>query len=103
MVEPVQLGNFLLVFSSAAAVVLLGAAYAGLYALSRIRNFPVLLHLAYLSYAGLVAAAAGLAYAANLYTEPAWASLCAVMLAGYFVAPRAILQLCRGVSLRRTE
>lgn len=103
MVEPVQVGNFLLVFASAAAIVVFGAAYAGLYALSRVRNLPILLGVAYFAYAALVAAAAGLAYAANLYTRPVWAALCAVMLLGYLFAPRAIFHLCRGVSPRRLE
>ncbi len=102
MVEPVQVGNFLLLFSSAAAVVLLGAAYAALYALGRVRDRTLFLVFAYLAYAGLVAAAAGLAYAANLYARPAWVALCAVMLAGYLLAPRAIFNLCRGIGPRRT-
>ncbi len=98
MVEPVKLGNFLLLFSSAAAVVLLGAAYAALFALARLRNHRGLLPLAYLAYAGLLVSATGLAYAANLYAEPLWASLLAVMVGGYLFAPRAILRLCRGVN-----
>lgn len=102
MVEPVELGNFFLVFFSAACVIVLGAAYAALFALARIRNFPRLVPIAYVAYAGLCVAVFALAYAANLYSEHLWIALIVVMLIGYLVAPHMALRLCRATHVHRS-
>jgi hypothetical protein len=95
-VQPVELSNFFLLFVSAASVILLGAAYALLFALARLRNLPKLMPLAYASYAGLCASVLALAHAANLYSGGVWLALVVVMLVGYLVAPHAAFRLCKG-------
>lgn len=95
MVEPVKLGNFFLLFFSAASVILLGAVYAFVFALARMKNLPKLLPFAYAAYAGLCVSALALGYAANLYSNGLWIALIAVMLIAYFVAPHAAFRLCR--------
>jgi hypothetical protein len=93
-VEPAHVEHFLLLFASAAAVILLGALYAALYALGCLYSARGLKPCAYAAYAGLCAAVFALAYAANLYTEPLWVAVIGTMLIGYLVAPQAILRLC---------
>lgn len=100
MVEPVNPGDFPLVFWSAAGVILLGGAYALLFALAHIRNLPVLLPFAYAAYAGLCLAVFGLGYGANLYSEGIWIALVIVMLVGYLIAPHAALRLCRATHVQ---
>ena len=95
MVEPVKLGNFFLLFFSAACVILLGAVYAFVFALARIKNLPRLMLLAYLAYAGLCISVLVLGYAANLYNDGIWIALIVVMLMGYLLAPHAAFRLCR--------
>jgi hypothetical protein len=97
MVEPVEPGNFVLLFLSAACVILLGAVYAALFALARMRKLPGLMPLAYAAYGGLCVATLALAYAANLYSDGVWISLVAVMLLGYLLAPHAAFRLCKGM------
>ena len=99
--EPVKLGNFFLLFFSAASVIMLGAVYAFMFALARMRNLPQLMPFAYAAYAGLLVAALALAYAANLYSEGLWIALVAVMLIGYFLAPHAAFRLCRATHAER--
>lgn len=99
--EPVKLGNFFLLFFSAASVIVLGAVYAFMFALARMRNLPQLMPFAYAAYAGLLVAALALAYAANLYREGLWIALVAVMLIGYFLAPHAAFRLCRATHAER--
>lgn len=94
--QPVELSNFFLLFFSAASVILLGAAYALLFALARLKDLPRLMPLAYAAYAGLCASVIALAYAANLYSG-VWVALVVMMLVGYFLAPHAAFRLCRGV------
>lgn len=93
--EPVAPGNFFLLFSSAAAVIVLGAAYALLFAIARLRSRPGLMPLAYVAYGGLCASVLALGYAANLYRGALWTALVVVMLLGYLLAPHAVLRLCR--------
>jgi uncharacterized membrane protein len=97
MVEPVKLGNFLLLFISAASVILLGAAYAFMFALARVRELPKLMPFAYAAYAGLCVSALALGYAANLYSDGVWIALLLVMLIGYLLAPHAAFRLCKGM------
>ena len=76
---------------SAAAVVLCAAGYAILLALGRARRNPILRHTALVAYAGVVAAAVALAWALRL--DGLWLVLVALLLVGYFVAPRAVWRL----------
>ena len=76
---------------SAAAVVLCAAGYAILLALGRARHKPVLSRAALVAYAGVVAAAVALAWALRL--QGLWLVLVAILLIGYFVAPRAVWRL----------
>jgi hypothetical protein len=94
-VEPVALGNFFLLAVSAASVILLGAAYALLFALARLRHLPALMPLAYAAYAGLAVSVLALAYAANLHRGGIWLALVLAMLAGYLFAPHAVFRLCK--------
>lgn len=94
MIEPVKLANFLIVFFSAASVILFGALYALLFAWSRVKNRPRLMLLTYTAYLGLFASVLTLAYAANLYSNGFWMFIVLLMLVGYFVAPHAIYHLC---------
>ncbi len=95
--QPVEPGNFFLLFFSAASVIVLGAAYAALFALARMRKLPELMRLAYVAYAGLCAAVVALAYAANLYRGGVWMALVGAMLVGYLIAPHAAFRLCKGM------
>ena len=76
---------------AAAAVVLCGAGYAVLLALGRVRRKPILCRAALVAYAGVVVAAVALAWALRL--DGLWLALVAVLLIGYFVAPRAVWRL----------
>ena len=76
---------------SAAAVVLCAAGYAILLALGRARQKPILGRAALGAYAGVVLAAVGLAWALRL--DGLWLVLVAILLIGYFAAPRAIWRL----------
>jgi uncharacterized membrane protein len=96
MIEPASLANFFTIFFSSAMVILLGALYALLFAYARIRSMPVLMPLAYLSYAGLSVSTLILAQAANLLSHPLWATVVVCMLLGYLLAPHGIWHLCVG-------
>lgn len=96
MVEPAELANFFTIFFASAMVIVMGALYALLFAFSRIREFPKLIGLAYLSYAGLVVSTLFLADAANLFHHPFWTTIVAFMLIGYLLAPHGIWHLCVG-------
>ena len=76
---------------SAAAVVLCAAGYALLLALGRARGLAVLRRAALFAYAGVVLAAVGLSWALRL--QGLWLVLIAIVLVGYFFAPRAIWRL----------
>lgn len=91
MIEPVEVQRIALAALSAGAVVLFGACYAVFLALSRLRHFAVLRHLSNLSYAALAASVAALAWLLRL--DGAWLVLVAVLLAGYYAAPRFIWRL----------
>lgn len=94
MVEPAQIGAFFTIFFSAAMVVVLGALYALLLALSRLKALPALLPLAHLAYAGLFVATVLLARATNLFASVFWAVTVTALLVGYWFAPRLIWHLC---------
>ena len=94
MIEPVELQNFFITFFSAAMVVILGALYALLFALSRIHKLSKLMPFAYAAYAGLFISVWVLAYATNL--NGYWQIVVAAMLIGYLLAPHGIWHLCVG-------
>lgn len=96
MIEPVKLADFFTVFFSAASVILFGAAYALLFAWSRVRARPRFMPLAYAAYAGLAVSVITLAFAANLLNHGFWTFIVLLMLVGYLVAPHAIWKLCVG-------
>lgn len=91
MIDPVDVQRFALAAVSAGAVVLFGACYAVFLALSRLRGFLVLYHLSNLSYVALAASVAVLAWSLRL--GGAWLALVALLLVGYYVAPRFIWRL----------
>jgi len=90
--DPVAPDGLLTAAIAAAAIILLGAAYAGLYALAKMRGDRRLHGLALASYAGLAGAVAVLGW--TLHLSGPWEVLIVLMLAGYLLAPRAIWQLC---------
>jgi hypothetical protein len=90
--EPVAPSLMLTAVTAAALVILLGAAYAGLFALARLRGDRRLHALALVAYAGLAGAVALLGVSLGL--DGAWRILVALMLIGYLIAPRAIWHLC---------
>ncbi len=92
MIHPVELQDFLLNFFAAALVILAGACYALCYAGAKLTRRPVLMRWAYGAYAVLVLAVWALADTAHL--DGYWRLLTALMLVGYFAAPRAIFRLC---------
>jgi hypothetical protein len=92
LIEPVALQDFFITFFSAAAVILCGAGYAGLFAWARLGNRRRLMRWAYACYATLALAVYVLAGAANL--NGTWTAIAAAMLFGYLLAPHAIWHLC---------
>lgn len=89
--EPVAIDHLFTAFAAGAAVILTGAAYALLFAWSRLRRRPGLMAAAYLAYGCL--AAAVLTLAKVLHMSGFWAAVVVAMLAGYLVAPRIIWRL----------
>lgn len=94
MIQPVELADFFTVFFSAALVILFGALYALLFAYSRVKGVPRMMHLAYSAYAGLFISVLVLGDAANLYQNKFWAFIVVLMLVGYLLAPHGIWHLC---------
>ena len=75
-------------------VVLLGALYALLFALSRVRRMPRLMPLAYSAYAGLIISALLLARATHMFNTVTWTVILMCLLVGYLMAPHAVWHLC---------
>jgi hypothetical protein len=92
MIEPVALQDFFVMFFSAAAVILFGAVYAGLFAWARLGNRRYLMPWAYGCYATLATAVYALAEAAHLHGN--WTVVTVLMLLGYLLAPHGIWHLC---------
>lgn len=90
--EPLAPNRILPAVIAAALILLLGAAYAGLYALAKLRRDRRLHLLALAAYAGLAAAVAGLSV--SLQLAGAWRILVPLLLMGYLIAPRAVWHLC---------
>ena len=91
MIDPVDVQRFAIAALSAGAVVLFGACYAVFLALSRLRGFVLLYHLSNLSYVALATSVTVLAWSLRL--DGAWLILVALLLLGYYVAPRFIWRL----------
>ena len=94
MDEPLGLQNIMIGTLSGAAIVLTGAFYALFFALGRLHESRPLIVASIASFALL--AVATYAFAVALELRGIWIAVIAVMLAGYFLAPRAIWRLCVG-------
>jgi hypothetical protein len=94
MVEPVIAQDIMIATMSGALIVLFGAIYALLYAWSKLQKNSTLMVASYLAYILFVAATMSLAKALNL--DGFWSLVTAVMIVGYFIAPRGIWYLCVG-------
>lgn len=91
MNEPGGIPELAIAGLSAGAVVLFAACYAALLALGRLHDLAPLRRAALAAYLAMVAATAALAWALAL--EGFWLALIAVLLVGYYIAPRAIWRL----------
>lgn len=94
MIQPVELDNFFLAFFSGALVVIAGALYALLFALSRVYKRSQLLMFAYAAY--MVLFISVLVLASVMHLSGFWQVVVATMLVGYLLAPHAIWHLCVG-------
>jgi hypothetical protein len=91
MIEPVAMQDFVAALVAGAGVVVAGAAYALLFAVSRVYRMPRLLPLAYLAYALLALAVVTLSRA--LHFSGWWQVLTYMLLLGYLLAPHGIWHL----------
>jgi hypothetical protein len=94
MIDPVATQHIMAAAIAGALIIMFGAIYALFFALSRLRRRPGLMVIAYGAYLVLVAAVAVLVFTLNM--SGFWEVVAAVMLIGYFVAPRLIWRLCAG-------
>lgn len=94
MIEPVATQHIMIAAIAGALIVLFGATYALFFALGRLQKNSTFTLLAYAGYAGLVVAVAVLMRTLNM--SGFWQLVAAVMVVGYFIAPRAIWHLCVG-------
>jgi len=92
--QAVEASRIMLATMAGAMVVLAGALYAAVYAIGKLSNSVSLVRLSYLFY-GLLAVSV-LVLARSLEFSGLWLGLSACMLAGYFLAPKAIWKLCVG-------
>jgi len=91
--------NLLGAAASGAAVVLFGALYALLLALSRLHKRPTLLCFACVAYACLIGSTVILAL--TLHLHGVWLLVPAVLVAGYLFAPHGVWRLCVGIHDQR--
>jgi hypothetical protein len=91
MIQPVAMQDFVTALVAGAGVIVAGAAYAALFAVSRVYRMPRLLPLAYLAY-GLLALAV-LTLARALHFSGSWQILTYLLLVGYLLAPHGIWHL----------
>jgi len=94
MIDPVATQHIMAAAIAGALIILFGALYALLFALSRLRQRRDLMFLAYGAYAVLIGAVGVLSMTLNM--TGFWQLVAAVMVIGYFVAPRRIWHLCAG-------
>lgn len=90
--EPVAETNLLIAAIAGAVVVLAGAGYAMLFALSKVMDKPNLMPWAYGFYVAL--AISVLVLADTLHLNGIWWILVFLMLTGYLLAPHGIWHLC---------
>ncbi|MCY4014951.1 MAG: hypothetical protein OXG82_19820 [Gammaproteobacteria bacterium] len=95
MVDPVDIHRIAGAALLGGAIILFGAGYAILHALSRLSGSSVLAGFSLLCYAALAACVGGLAVLLHLWGL--WLVLVALMLTGYFIAPRFIWRLSEQV------
>ena len=95
LVDPVDIHRIAGAALLGGAIILFGAGYAILHALSRLSASPLLAGFSLVCYAALAACVAGLAVLLNLWGL--WLVLVTLMLVGYFVAPRFIWRLSEEV------
>jgi len=96
MSETLQAQEIMLAALAGALVVLFGAIYAGVFALSRLRHAS-LMPFAYAAYA--LFAASTWVLADSLHFEGFWLVVIGVMLVGYLLAPHAVWHLCVGTHM----
>ena len=101
IVEPVEVQDFLLAVAAGGVIVLAGAIYALLFALSRIQGRPGLMALAYAAYGVLAVAVVYLASAAHF--SGFWTVVAVLMVVGYLLAPHGIWRLCVGTHTVEAE
>lgn len=94
MIDPVATQHILAAAAAGALIIMFGALYALLFAQSRLRSRPRLMSGAYVAYLALVICVAVLVWTLNL--TGFWQGVAAVMVVGYFIAPRLIWNLCAG-------
>ena len=91
MTDPVDIQRIVLAAFTAGAVVLFGACYAVFLAMSRLRNLDGLRVLSNLFFLTLAISVLALAWLLRL--AGFWLALIAVLLVGYYIAPRFIWRL----------
>ena len=94
MVEAVIAQDIMIATMSGALIVLFGAIYALLYAWSKLQKNNNLMLASYVAFILFVIAVMTLAKALNL--DGFWSVVVAMMIVGYFMAPRGIWYLCVG-------
>jgi hypothetical protein len=94
MFEPVEMQDMMLAAIAGALVVMFGAAYAFVFALSKLNGKRLYSIAAYACFAGLSVCVLVLAKALNM--QGFWQIVTATMLLGYLLAPRAIWKLSVG-------
>ncbi|MCL7420896.1 MAG: hypothetical protein M8364_08340 [Methylobacter sp.] len=92
MIEPVALKDFFITFFSSALIILAGAAYALLFAWSKINSHTGIKIGALAAYVVLVASVLELTRAAQF--QGYWLIISVAMVIGYFFAPIGIWHLC---------
>ncbi len=93
-VQALEVNRILLATMAGALVVLAGALYAAVYAISKMASNRNLTRLSYLFYAVLVVGV--LILARSLDFSGVWNALAVLLLVGYYLAPQAIWRLCVG-------
>ena len=101
MGETLAVREIMLGTLAAAGIVLAGAFYAAFFALARLQQSRSWNIASLISFAALAAAVVVLARALSL--SGFWLGVATVMVVGYFVAPRAIWNLCVGTHAGETQ
>jgi hypothetical protein len=101
MGDPIELQDLFFSTMSGAAIVLMGASYALFFALGRLHESRSMSAASTLSY--LFLAAAVFVLVDSLSLSGFWMLVAAVMLVGYFLAPRAIWKLCVGTHAAESQ